>query len=86
MDRGLRGKDNVQSEPAASMLYPDYALRAGRSGDRIPVGASLSGPVQTGPEAHPVSYTMDTGLFLWVKRPKRGVDHPHHLTPKLNKE
>jgi hypothetical protein len=44
MDRGLRGKDNVQSEPAASMLYPDYALRTGRSGDRIRVGASLSAP------------------------------------------
>jgi hypothetical protein len=63
MDCGLRGKDNVQSEPAASILYPGYALRAGRSGDRIPVGARLSAPVQTGPEAHPVSYTTGTGLF-----------------------
>ena len=37
--------------------------RAGRSGDRIPVGASFSASVQTGPGAHPVSFTMGTGSF-----------------------
>jgi hypothetical protein len=31
---------------------------------------------QTGPEAHPSSYTMGTGSFPGVKRPGRGVDHP----------
>jgi hypothetical protein len=30
-------------------------------GDRIPVEARFSAPVQTGPGAHPASYTMDTG-------------------------
>ena len=51
-------------------------LRAGRSGDRIPVVAWFFAPVQTGPGAHPASRTMGTGSFPGVKRPGRGVDHP----------
>jgi hypothetical protein len=51
-----------------------------------PVGARFSAPVQTGPEAHPVSYTMGTGSFLRVKRPWRGVDHPLHLVSRLMKQ
>jgi hypothetical protein len=43
--------------------------RPGRSGDRIPVGARFSAPFQTGPGAHPASYTMGTGSFTGVKRP-----------------
>jgi hypothetical protein len=43
--------------------YSD-CLRAGWSGDRIPVGARFSAPVQTGLEAHPASCTMGTGSFL----------------------
>ena len=39
-------------------------------------GARFSAPIQTGPEAHPGSYTMGTGSFPGVKRPGRGVDHP----------
>ena len=37
--------------------------------------ARFSAPVQTGPGAHPSSYTMGTGSFQGVKRPRRGVDH-----------
>ena len=40
------------------------------------MGAKFSAPVQTGPGAHPASYTMGTGSFPGVKRPGRGVDHP----------
>jgi hypothetical protein len=58
--------------------YSD-CLRAGRSGDRIPVGARFSAPVQTGPEAHPASYTTGTGSFPGV-RCDRGVTlTPHPL-------
>jgi hypothetical protein len=46
--------------------YSDW-LRAGRSGDRIPVGARFSTPVQTGPEAHLASCTMGTGSLSGVK-------------------
>jgi hypothetical protein len=47
-------------------------LRAGRSEDRIPVGARFSAPVQTGPGAHPASCTMDTSSFPGVES-GRGV-------------
>ena len=58
--------------------YSDF-LRAGRSGDRIPVGARFSASVQTGPEAHPASCAMGTGSFSGV-RCGRGVTlTPHPL-------
>jgi len=37
------------------------SLRAGRSTDRILVGARLSAPIQTGPGTHPASYTKAPG-------------------------
>ena len=61
---------------------------AGESEDRIPVegGGRFSATVQTGPGAHPASYTMGTGSFPGVKRPGRGNDHPPYLVPSLKKE
>ena len=53
------------------------SLRTVRSGDQILVGAIFSTLLQTGPGAHTASYTMSTGSFSGVKRPGRGVDHPH---------
>ena len=53
-----------------------YSLRAGRSGDRIPVQAKFYAPVQTGPGAHPASCKMGTESFPGIKRPGRGVGHP----------
>jgi hypothetical protein len=58
-------------------------LRAGRSGDRIPVGAKFSAPVHTGPRAHPASYTMGTLSFPGVKRPGLGVDHPQSSSAEV---
>jgi hypothetical protein len=49
-------------------------------------GAKFFAPIQTGPGAHPTSYTMGTGSFPGVKRPGRGVDHPPHLAQRLKKE
>jgi hypothetical protein len=56
--------------------YSDW-LRAGRSGDRIPVRTRFSAPVQTSPGAHPASCTMGTGPFQGVKS-GQGVTLTHH--------
>jgi len=49
-------------------------------------GTRLSAPVQPGPGAHPVYYTMDIVVFPGIMRPGRGVDNPPHLAPTLKKE
>jgi DNA-binding transcriptional LysR family regulator len=54
-------------------------LQAGRSRDRIPVGARFSAPVRTGPGVHPVSCTMDTGSFPGVKSGRGVTLTPHSL-------
>ena len=53
--------------------YSDWLL-PGRSGDRIPVGAKSSAPVQTGPGAHPAPCTLGTRSFPGVKRLGRDSD------------
>ena len=56
--------------------YSD-SLRAGRSGDRIPVGCEIfhTRPDRPlGPTQPPVQWV--TGLSFGVKRPGRGADHP----------
>ena len=37
----------------------------------------------TGPGAHSASYTMSTGLFPGIKRPRRGVNHPHSSSAEV---
>ena len=56
--------------------YSDW-LRAGRSGDRNPVGAKFSTPVQTGPGTHPVSCKMGTESFPGVKSGRSVKMTPH---------
>ena len=70
--------------PRQLSLYSD-SLRAGRSGDRIPVSARFSAPVQTCPGANSSSYTMGTVSFPRVKRPGSGADHPPHLRADVMK-
>jgi hypothetical protein len=43
-----------------------------------PGGVIFSTPVQTGPGAHPASYTMDTGIF-----PGHGVEYPPPSSAKV---
>jgi len=62
------------------------SLQAGRFRDRILVGARFSAPVQTGPGANPVPYTLGTGAFPGVKRAGHGIDHQLHLAPTTKKE
>ena len=69
--------------PSFSLIHPTDSLRAGRSGDRIPMGARFSAPVHTGTTDHPASYTMGSGSFLGVKRPRRDVNHPHPSSAKV---
>jgi hypothetical protein len=52
------------------------SLLLGLFGDRIPVEARFSAPVQTGPVTLPASYALGTRSFSEVKRTGRGVNHP----------
>jgi hypothetical protein len=58
--------------------YYLQTLRAGWSGDRIPLGTRFSSFVQSSPRAHPASYTVPTGSFPGVNG--RGVAlTTHHI-------
>jgi hypothetical protein len=48
-----------------------------QAGDGIPVGSRVSAPDQTGPGGHTQPRTK------WIKRPWRGVDHPHPSSAKV---
>ena len=70
------------SGPGEFHRYSDL-LRAGRFGYRIPAGARFSALVQNGTWAHPPSSKMGSGSLQGVKRPGRGIDHPHQLAPRF---
>jgi len=77
----LSSKLGVDSSVGIATLYgldgPGIVSRLG--GRDFPL-------VQSGPGAHPASYTEGTRSFPGVKRPGRDVDHPPHLAPKLKKQ
>jgi hypothetical protein len=58
------------------LFVEGWAGIAGRSGDRMPVGARISAPVYTSPGTHPASCKMGTGSVPGLKRPGRSVRHP----------
>jgi hypothetical protein len=64
--------------PGSSDRYSEW-LQPVRSGDRIPLGARFSAPVQTGPGAHPASCTMGTGSFPGVESGRGVTLTPHPL-------
>jgi len=50
------------------MLWAGIATRYGLDGPGIDSGGAIfSAPIQTGPWAHPVAFSMGTGPFPWVK-------------------
>ena len=50
------------------MLWAGIATRYGLDGPGIDSGGAIfSAPIHTGPGAHPVSISMGTGTFPWVK-------------------
>ena len=61
-------------------------LWAGRSGDRIQVGARFSAPVQTGHGAHPASCTTGTGSIPGVESSRGMTLTPHPLLEPVMKE
>jgi len=65
----------------------EIATRTGESWDRTPVGATFSASVQSGPGAHPTSFTMGTRSFPGVMRLGAVALTTHlHLVPRLRKE
>ena len=72
LDQGKKKPEyTLQTVPVSSVgIANGYGLDG--QGDRIPVGARFSAPVQTGPGAHPASCTISTGSFPGVKS-GRGV-------------
>ena len=61
------------------------SVRAGRSGDRIPVGAIFR-TCPDRPRGPPSLLYNGYLVFPGGKAAGRGVDHPPHLAPKLKKE
>jgi hypothetical protein len=58
--------------------YSDW-LRAGQSGDQIPVAAKVFAPVQTVPGYNPASCTMGTGSSPGINSGRGVTLNPHPL-------
>ena len=67
-------------------MWAAIALRTGRFGNRMPVGARFSASVQTGPQPHQVSCSTGTGPFPAVEQAGRSVNHQPHLESRLKEQ
>jgi hypothetical protein len=62
------------------------SLQAGQSGDRIPVEARFSAPVQICTRPHPTSLYNGYQVITGGTEAGGGVKHPIHLSPRLKEE
>jgi hypothetical protein len=67
------------------MIFHNFVIQAGRSGDRISVGTRFSAPVQTGPGVHSASCTMGTGSFPGVECGRGVTLTPHPFLVRRSK-
>jgi len=59
-----------------SFVCTSDSLQAGQFTDQMLVGTRFSALIQSGPGACPASYRRGSVLFLGVKEPGCGVNHP----------
>jgi hypothetical protein len=83
---GICHASALTSGPGSSVGIANR-VRVERSGDRIPVEATFSVPIQTGPGAHTASCTLGTGSLPGVKSGRGMTMTPHPLlVPLVKKE
>jgi hypothetical protein len=80
--------DKVGTYSLSKQLYSRYSdsIRAGRSGDRIPVGSEIFRIRPDRPWGPPSLLYNGYRVFHGGKAAGRGVDHPPHQAPRLKKE
>jgi hypothetical protein len=69
----------IQTRGPGSSVGIATELRAGQSGDRIPVEARFSAPVETDAEAHPAPCKMGIGSFPVARCGRSVTLTPHAL-------
>ena len=71
----MKGPVEIDGPGSSVGIATDYRLDG--PGIESLWGARFSAPVQTGPETHPASCTMDSGSFLGVKSGRGVTLIPH---------
>ena len=83
-------KPRRKTRPACTYVGRDDVAgilsTAGQYVGSNPGGGEIFHTPADGPWDQPTSCTIGTASFPRVKRPGRGVNHPHHLAPTLKAE